>query len=159
MLTDRPLTTLASTVLLVVVVGCSGGAGGPASPTSPSPGATVSLATEWGDLVVQTHGYPVDFDRALASVAEGYAKGRRQIGSAIDQLRLDGYVLTVMPPDWELNGQHVRDGREIRMRAGVEAVLEHELQHLFAWELGRFTDCKVYQDHPAGFDLHCNRLL
>jgi hypothetical protein len=144
-------------VLALTVAGCSGGSGGPTSPTGPSEGPTAVLSTQWGEVVVETNGYPVDFDRALQSVIVGYDRGRSQVGSRIDGIRLDGYRLTVMPADWGLNGEHVRAAREIRMRAGVENVLEHELQHMFAWELDRFSDCKTYQDHTPGYDLLCRR--
>ncbi len=138
---------------------CSGGSGGPASPTDPGTGGpTAALSTQWGELVFQTNGHPVDFDRALQSVIEGYDKARQQIGPRADGFRLDGYRVTVMPASWELNGQHLRSSREIRMRAGVEGVLEHELQHVFAWELDRHNDCKTYQDHPGGYDLECRKL-
>lgn len=153
---------LAAVALLTLAFSaCSGGSGGPAgpsSPTGPAGGPAASLSTQWGELVFETNGYPVDFDRALGSIVQGYDKGRVQIGSDVDRLRLDGYRVTVMPPSWELNGQHVRSAREFRIRSGVEQVLEHELQHLFAWELDRYSDCKTFQDHPNGFDLHCRRL-
>lgn len=154
------LTALVLILPTLVFAACSGGSGGPTSPTDPSGGAgmTASLSTQWGVLEFQTNGHAVDFDRALRSVTQGYDKSRAQIGSQADGIRLDGYRVTVMPASWELNGQHLRSSREIRMRAGVENVLEHELQHLFAWELGRYGDCKTLQDHPGGFDLHCNPL-
>lgn len=138
---------------------CSGGSG-PSSPTDPGGDSTsvLTLPTSWGDVPVVTGGHEFDPGRALASIEEGYAKARAQVGTNIDGIRLDQYRITVMPEDWELNGQHLRDRREIRMRLGVENVLEHELQHFFAWELGRFSDCRTYQDHPNGFDLHCARL-
>lgn len=146
--------------LAVALAGCSGGSGSPTSPTEPAgPAASnLSLATRWGDLVVEANGYAVDLDRARASIERGYAKGRSQIGDEVDGMWLAGYCITVMPPDWELNGQHLRDRREIRIRAGTETVLAHELQHFFAWELGRFSDCRTYQDHPGGYDLLCNPL-
>jgi len=137
---------------------CSGGSGGSASPTAPSEGPAAVLSTQWGNVVIETGGFPVDFDKALDSVIDGYDRARSQIGSRADGFRLDGYTIRVMPPSWELNGQHLRGSREILMRAGVERVLAHELQHMFAWELGRFTDCKTYQDHPRGYDLLCRQL-
>lgn len=155
--TSRILPSL----LVLALAACSGGSGGSgglSSPTAPTLETASVLSTRWGDLPVQTNGYAVDLDRARASIEEGYAKARRQIGSEVDRLWLGGYRITVMPPQWERNGQHLRDAREIRIRAGVENVLEHELQHLFAWELGRFSDCRVLQDHPGGYDLHCNRV-
>jgi hypothetical protein len=165
-MTDNPRSLHAPAALcltLVLALGlaaCSGGSGGSSSPTDPGAGGpSASLSTQWGELVFQTQGHAVDFDRALQSVTEGYDKARAQIGARADGLRLDGYRVTVMPASWELNGQHLRSTREIRMRAGVENVLEHELQHLFAWELDRHNDCKTYQDHPGGFDLSCRKLL
>lgn len=155
--TSRILPSLLA-LTLAACSGGSGGSGGLSSPTAPAIETAPVLSTPWGDLAVETQGYAVDLGRALASIEEGYAKGRRQIGSEVDRLRLGSYRITVMPPHWELNGQHVRDAREIRIRAGVENVLEHELQHLFAWELGRFSECRVQQDHPGGYDLHCNRM-
>lgn len=157
---SAPIRRLGSLVLVLTLFAgaCSGGSGGSGSPTDPAGSSMASLSTQWGELAFRTNGYPVDFDRALGSLVQGYDKGRSQIGARVDQLRLDHYVVTVMPPDWGLNGQHVRDAREIRIRAGVEQVLEHELQHMFAWELGRFVDCKTLQDHPHGFDLNCKRL-
>lgn len=152
------LPGFAALVLALGLTACGGGSGGPASPTGPAEGPAAVLSTRWGDLVVQTNGHPVDFDKALGSVIEGYDRGRAQVGTRIDGIRLDGYRITVMPGDWGLNGEHVRGAREIRMRAGVERVLVHELQHLFAWELERFSDCKTYQDHPQGYDLLCRRL-
>lgn len=145
-------------VVLLSIAACSGGSGGPSSPTAPSVAATSVLSTQWGDLQVEANGYAFDLDRARSSIAAGYERGRRQMGGEIDQVWLSGYHVTVMPPDWELAGQHLRENREIRVRAGVENVLEHEVQHLFAWELGRFSDCRTYQDHAGGYDLHCGRL-
>jgi len=152
--------TLCLTLLLAPgLAACSGGSGGAASPTDPGTGGpAAALSTWWGELVFEAHGHPVDFDRALQSVIEGYDKARAQIGPRADGFRLDGYRVTVMPPTWELNGQHLRSSREIRMRAGVEDVLEHELQHVFAWELGRHSECRTYQDHPGGYDLACRKL-
>ncbi|HUF79469.1 MAG TPA: hypothetical protein VMR44_11195 [Thermoanaerobaculia bacterium] len=144
--------------LALTFAACSGGSGGSASPTGPSAGPVAVLSTQWGDVTVETNGYPVNFDKALDSVIEGYERARGQIGTRVDGMRLDGYRVVVMPPNWELNGQHLRSSREIRMRAGIERVLVHELQHLFAWELDRFSDCKTQQDHPEGYDLHCRRL-
>lgn len=158
---NKPFVPLSLTLVLVLALAaCSGGSGGPTSPTDPSGGAgmTASLSTQWGELVFETGGHPVDFDRALQSISEGYGKARAQVGSRADGFRLDGYRVRVMPASWELNGQHLRSSREIRMRAGVESVLEHELQHVFAWELERFGECKTYQDHRGGYDLHCNPL-
>ena len=156
----RILSCLLGLVLAMGATACSGGSGsgGPSSPTAPALEAAPMLSTQWGELTVQSNGYIVDLARARASIEEGYAKARRQIGSEADRMWLAGYRITVMPPDWHLNGQHLRDQREIRIRAGVENVLEHELQHLFAWELGRFSECRTYQDHPGGFDLLCNPL-
>lgn len=148
-------------LLLLVLAGCSGGSDGSSglsSPTAPTTASASVLSTQWGDLSIQANGYSIDLDRARASIQQGYDKGRRQIGSEIDQLWLAGYRITVMPPHWELNGQHLRDAREIRIRAGVENVLEHEIQHFFAWELGRFSECRTFQDHPGGFDLRCTRV-
>lgn len=158
MATNRTIATLAWVLLALGAGGCSGGSGGATSPTAPAGGPAVALATEWGELVVRTHGHPVDLDRAYASVVAGFDKGRSQIGPRVDRFRLDGYVVDVKPPDWGLAGEHVRDRREIRMRAGVEHVLEHEIQHFLAWELDRFAECKAYQDHAGGFDLHCRPL-
>lgn len=144
-------------LLAVPAVGCSGGSA--TSPTAPTgDGSVVSLATPWGTIPVQTGGLWCDPEEALASIEEGYEKARRQLGGAADAIRLDGYRIVIMPEDWHLNGEHVRDRRELRVRAGVERVLEHELQHLFAWELGRSGDCRTYQDHPGGFDLLCRPL-
>lgn len=157
----RRITPFALTLVLTfALAACSGGSGGPSSPTDPSGagGLTASLSTPWGVLEFDTQGHPVDFDRALRSVTGGFDKARAQIGSRADGFRVDGYRVKVMPASWELNGQHLRSSREIRMRAGVESVLEHELQHMFAWELDRFGDCKSYQDHPGGYDLHCDKL-
>lgn len=146
-------------VLVLAVAGCSGGsASTPTAPSGADSGPVMALSTSWGDITIDTQGRPVDVGRLLASIEDGYGKGRRQIGDEIDRFRLDSYRITVMPADWGLNGEHLRDRREIRMRTGVENVLEHELQHLFAWELGRFGDCRTYQDHPGGFDLTCRRL-
>jgi hypothetical protein len=145
-------------VLVLAIAGCSGGSGGASSPTAPSAGPVSVLSTQWGDLQVQANGYAVDLDRARASIAVGYEKGRRQMGPDIDRIWLSGYRITVMPSDWGLNGQHVRESRELRIRAGFENVLEHEVQHVFAWELGRYSDCRTYQDHAGGYDLHCGRL-
>ncbi len=146
--------------LTLAATGCSGGSS--SSPTDPGDGGgsgpVLALSTSWGDVTIDTGGHPFDPGRALASIEEGYEKARRQVGGAIDGVRLDAYRITIMPADWSLNGQHLRDRREIRMRVGVENVLEHELQHLFAWELDRFGDCRTYQDHPNGFDLHCQRI-
>lgn len=146
--------------LTFAAVACSGGSS--SSPTDPAGGGgggpVLALSTSWGDVTVDTGGHPFDPGRALASIEQGYGKARRQVGGEIDGVRLDAYRITIMPADWSLNGQHLRDQREIRMRVGVENVLEHELQHLFAWELGRFSECRTYQDHPDGFDLHCQRL-
>lgn len=149
------VTTLSLTLALAA---CSGGSGGPASPTDPGGGPAASLSTQWGELVFESNGHAVDFDRALQSVIEGYDKARSQVGPRADGFRLDGYRVTVMPASWELNGQHLRSSREIRMRVGVENVLEHELQHVFAWELDRFSECRTYQDHSGGYDLHCNKV-
>lgn len=163
-MTYETFRTISMAALLIVVIGplaaCSGGSGsGPSSPTAAGAESLVAtLSTPWGDLEIQTNGHPVDFDRAHDAVVRGYEQGREQVGGRIDGFRLDGYKLVVMPGDWGLNGQHVRASREIRMRAGVEQVVRHELQHFFAWELGRFDDCKVLQDHPGGFDLHCRPL-
>lgn len=156
-LSRRSFHVLATFVLALTLAACSGGSGSSASPSDPSGSSMVVLSTSWGDLAIQTHGHPVDLDRALRSVNEGYSKGRSQVGSRVDGFRLDGYLVTVMPASWELNGQHLRSSREIRMRAGKEGVLEHELQHVFAWELERFADCRTYQDHPGGYDLNCGR--
>jgi hypothetical protein len=156
--TRRFLPLVLALSLTLTSAACSGGSGGPTSPTGPSDGPTAVLSTQWGQVVVETNGFPVDFDKALGCVIEGYERGRAQVGSKVDAIRLDGYRITVMPSDWGLNGEHVRAAREIRMRAGVERVLVHELQHMFAWELDRFNDCKTYQDHPQGYDLLCRRL-
>lgn len=156
---QRAVPLFSTLILTLALAACSGGSGGSSSPTDPGPGApSASLSTQWGELVFQTQGHAVDFDRALRSVTEGYDRARAQIGVRADGLRLDGYRVTVMPASWELNGQHLRSTREIRMRAGVENVLEHELQHVFAWELDRHNDCKTYQDHEGGYDLHCRQL-
>lgn len=165
MCSDRQYEAPSSFVVLLVlgsalVLGACSGGSGPGSPTDPGgdPTSVLTLSTSWGDVAVATGGHAFDPGRALASIEEGYAKARDQVGERVDGIRLDPYRITIMPADWELNGQHLRDRREIRMRVGVENVLEHELQHFFAWELGRFSDCRTYQDHPNGFDLHCARL-
>lgn len=163
-MTLKTIRTIPMTALLMVwiipLAACSGGSG--SSPTSPTAAGAesmvASLSTPWGEIEVQTNGHPVDFDRVYDSVVAGYDQGRSQVGDRVDGFRLDGYRLVVMPSDWGLNGQHLRGSREIRMRAGVERVMRHELQHLFAWELGRFDQCKTLQDHPGGYDLHCNPL-
>lgn len=156
---QRVATLCLPLILALGLAACSGGSGGSASPTDPgAAGPTAALSTQWGQLVFETNGHPVDFDRALQSVIEGYDKARSQIGPRADGFRLDGYRVRVMPSTWELNGEHLRSSREIRMRAGVERVLKHELQHMFAWELDRHNDCKTYQDHPGGFDLECRKL-
>ncbi len=154
---------LAALLLPVVLVACGGGSGGsgPASPTDPAQSATLGLSTDWGSVTVETNGLPFDAGAARAAIAAGYAKGRAQIGDHVDRLRLDGYRIVVMPADWANGsryGEHLRAEREIRMRVGVEAVLTHELQHMFAWELGRFDDCEVRQDHAHGYDLLCGPL-
>ena len=159
----RPALAAALSLVLTLsfAVGCSGGSSSASSPTDPAgaPGNLVlSLSTSWGEIPVQTQGHAFDPNRALRSIEEGYEKARRQVGDRIDTIQLDQYRITIMPADWNLNGEHLRDRREIRMRVGIEGVLEHELQHLFAWELGRFGDCRTLQDHPNGFDLHCGRL-
>lgn len=155
--TFRVVHTLCFAALLVLAIGCSGG-GGAQSPTAPQGGPVLELATSQGTFTVFTNGHPFDPDAVVAAVDRGYAKARRQIGGTADSLRFDGYSLVVMPSSWDLNGQHVRDQREIRMRAGIERVVSHELQHFFAWELGRHHDCRVLQDHPNGYDLHCHRI-
>lgn len=154
----RILGTLSIAALLALTAACSGGGGGAQSPTAPQSGPVMELSTSQGTFTVFTNGHPFDPDAVGAAVDRGYAKARRQIGGTADALRFDGYTLVVMPSSWDLNGQHVRDLREIRMRAGIERVVSHELQHLFAWELGRHRDCRVLQDHPNGYDLHCDRL-
>jgi hypothetical protein len=158
----RTLRLVLPIFVVLAVAACSGGSGGSsASPTDPAGGASVSvltLSTSWGDVAVQTNGHPFDAGRALAAIERGYAKGRGQVGDEIDGCRLDEYHITIMPEDWNLNGQHLRDTREIRMRVGIENVLAHEVQHMFAWDLDRFSDCRTYQDHPAGYDLVCQRL-
>lgn len=150
----------ATLALAFALTSCSGGSS--SSPTDPGDGGgsgpVLALSTSWGDVTIDTGGHPFDPGRALASIEYGYEKGRRQVGGAIDGVRLDAYRITIMPADWNLNGEHLRDRREIRMRVGIENVLEHELQHLFAWELDRPGDCRTYQDHPNGYDLHCQRL-
>lgn len=152
--------SLAILALVFALTGCSGGSS--SSPTDPGDGGgsgpVLALSTSWGDVTVDTGGQPFDPGRALASIEDGYAKARRQVGGEVDGIRIDSYRITIMPADWNLNGQHLRDRREIRMRVGIENVLEHELQHLFAWELGRHSECRTYQDHPNGFDLHCARI-
>lgn len=154
---SRSLTIL---TLVFALTGCSGGSS--SSPTDPGDGGgagpVLALSTSWGDVTVDTGGHPFDPGRALASIEEGYGKARRQVGGEVDGIRIDSYRITIMPADWNLNGEHLRDRREIRMRVGIENVLEHELQHLFAWELGRHSECRTYQDHPNGFDLHCARI-
>lgn len=155
---QRAVPLFSTLILTLALAACSGGSGGSSSPTDPSGSPAATLSTQWGELVFETNGQAVSFDRALHSVTEGYDKARAQIGPRADGIRLDGYQVTVMPASWELNGQHLRSSREIRMRAGVENVLEHELQHVFAWELDRFADCKTYQDHPGGYDLNCGKL-
>lgn len=158
----RPSYLAVLALLPLVLVACGGGSGGgPATPTDPGPGTTLSLSTDWGDVTVYTNGLPFDPSAARTAIAAGYEKGRAQIGDHVDRFRLDGYHIAVMPADWangSLYGQHLRAQREIRMRTGVERVLTHELQHVFAWDLGRFDDCKVYQDHPHGYDLLCGPL-
>ena len=154
----RIFGTLWIGALLVLTAACSGGGGGAQSPTAPTSGPVMELVTSQGTFTVFTNGHPFDPDAVVAAVDRGYAKAREQIGGTAGALRFDGYTLVVMPSSWDLNGQHVRDQREIRMRAGIERVVAHELQHFFAWELGRHRDCRVLQDHPNGYDLHCDRL-
>ncbi|MFW6012369.1 MAG: hypothetical protein ACOC92_01525 [bacterium] len=149
------LTILALAVVLSFGWSCGGGS---SSPTAPAGGPAFEITTAQGTFVVHPNGEPVDVEAVKAAVERGYEKAGRQIGARVDELRFDGYRLIVMPPDWELNGEHRRNRQEIRMRSGVERVVAHELQHLFAWELGRPHDCKVLQDHPGGYDLHCARL-
>jgi len=155
---------LAILFLPVVLLGCGGGGsggGGPVGPTDPMQSSVLELSTDWGNLTIYPNGHPFDADKALAAIVAGYAKGREQIGGEVDGFRLDGYHVMVMPEDWangSLCGQHLRAEREIRIRVGVEQVLTHELQHMFAWDLNRFDDCKVLQDHAHGYDLHCLRL-
>lgn len=157
----RGISSIAFSLFLILAAGACSGGSGAGSPTDPGGGGSTSvltLSTSWGDVAIVTDGHPFDPGRALASIEHGYAKAREQIGDEVDRYRIDQYRITVMPADWELNGQHLRDRREIRVRAGIENVLEHELQHFFAWELDRFSDCRTYQDHPQGFDLHCSRI-
>ncbi len=154
---------VAALLLPVVLVACGGGSGGggPVSPTDPTDTSVLELSTDWGNVTIYPNGQTFDADAAVAAIAAGYEKGREQIGGHVDDLRLDGYHILVMPADWangSLYGQHLRDQREIRIRVGVERVLTHELQHMFAWDLDRFDDCKVLQDHAHGYDLHCARL-
>lgn len=156
----RPVRPLIVAVALVALVagGCSGGSGASASPTVPDAPTSFQLNTQWGSVAVLTNGHEVDLDRALASLEAGYAKARRQIGDEADRISLAGYRIEVMPESWELNGEHLRSERKILMRAGIEHVLEHELQHLFAWELSRPSTCRTYQDHAGGYDLHCRKI-
>lgn len=151
---------LPALALCVATLGCGGsGSGSMTSPTDPSGvEAIYELSTAYGAFVVVTNGHPVDLDAVAAAVERGYGKARDQVGGLADRMRFNGYRLVVMPRDWELYGQHLRDRREIRMRVGVERVVAHELQHFFAWELERHAACRELQDHPGGYDLHCDHL-
>jgi hypothetical protein len=153
---SRTAGRLLIAALLVLAVSCGGS--GSQTPAAPQSGPVLDLVTSYGTFTVYTNGHPINPDKVADAVARGYRKARSQIGASADSMRFDGYSLVVMPSSWGLNGRHVRDRREIRMREGVELVVAHELQHFFAWELGRNQDCRVLQDHPQGYDLHCNRL-
>ncbi len=152
------LALLAPMTVLATACGGGGGGGGPAGPTDPTASSLASLSTSQGSLTVQTNGFEVDFQAIDRAIARGYEKARDQIGDRADDLRFDGYTLQVMPSSWELAGQHLRETRTIRMRVGEERVIAHELQHVFAWDLNRFDECKVLQDHAHGYDLNCARL-
>lgn len=156
--TPRSLILAAALFLLTVAAGCSGGSGASAGPTAPGAPEMLRLDTRWGSVAVVPNGHDVDLHRALASLEAGYEKARQQIGERADELSIAGYRIEVMPESWDLNGEHLRDQRKILMRAGVEHVLEHELQHLFAWELSRPSTCRTYQDHAGGYDLHCRKI-
>lgn len=151
----RQVTILSLAFVLSFAWSCGGGS---SSPTAPAGGPGFDITTAQGTFLVHPNGEAVDVEAVRAAVERGYRQAERQIGARAYELRFDGYRLAVMPPDWEHNGEHRRDLREIRMRSGVERVVAHELQHLFAWELERFHDCKVLQDHPGGYDLHCEPL-
>lgn len=152
----RPLRAMLPTVAFILTVGCSGESS--LGPTAVNDGPMTELSTMHGSLVVDQNGQSVDFGALDAAIESGYQKARAQIGPVADQLRVDGYRIVIMPPSWDLSGEHVRSRREFRVRAGVERVLTHELQHFLAWELGRFSDCRTLQDHASGYDLNCHRL-
>lgn len=150
----RPGLTLLSFILLAAVA-CSGSS---SSPTEPMSGESV-LSTPYGTARVITNGCPFDPAAAVEAVEAGYAQARAQIGNEADLIGFDGAVVLLHPGTFDgAVGRYSPRQDEIEVAQGIERVLRHELQHRFCYRLGLPRDCCFYQDHPGGYDLHCNRL-
>jgi len=149
-----PFIAILSMILLAAVA-CSGSS---SSPTEPTSGESV-LSTPHGAARVVTNGCAFDPAAAVDAVEAGYAQARAQIGNEADLMSFDGVVVLLHPGPFDgAVGRYSPREDEIEVAQGVERVLRHELQHRFCYHLGLPRDCCFYQDHPGGYDLHCNRL-
>lgn len=149
------LLLLALAIAGVFLASCHG------SPTEPQ-GVVLTMQTHWGPVTVVTNGYSFNEFEAQMALVRGYDRARAQIGPAADAIRLDGLRVSVQGPAWSDSlravGVYVADDDEIGMLEGVERVLDHEVQHRFAYKLGKRGECFRLQDHSPGYDLHCGRM-
>ncbi len=97
---------------------------------------------------------------ARSAINEGVDRGIRQV-PRVAQLGRIAWEIYSMPESWDCDcvGYVDLGHKKIYMREGYERVLEHEIQHILAFKLGRSRECVALQDHPGGFDLMCRRIL
>jgi hypothetical protein len=150
----RPAAAVVLGLGLLAVVACSGAS----SPTEPANFDTV-LSTPYGSARVVANGCAFDLAAARDAVEAGYAQARSQIGREADLMSFDGVVIIMHPGPFDgAVGRYSPKHDHIEVAEGVERVLRHELQHRFCYMRGESRDCCFYQDHPNGYDLHCNRI-
>ena len=162
---QRPSKALAACVFLTILGSCSGSGSSPTEPASPAAPVVAnathrSVATQWGNLQLNTGDCSeVDLDQIVASIDEGYARARRQVGSVVDSIRLDGLIMTgyqdLSCGGIASYGCYFFAQDVVRFRCGSENVINHELQHRFCDRLSNPCDC-TQTDHPGGNDLSCS---
>jgi hypothetical protein len=151
----NPTLRLVSALALTATFAACSGSGGGKSPSAAS-GPQATIATAYGTVTIYTNGHAFDPTRAVAAIEAGYDRARQQVGSRVDNVRVDGMGISVQPGVFRgAVGQYHTDRDLVEVAQGVENVLTHELQHRFCHKLGRSGDCCTYQDHSGGFDLQC----
>jgi len=125
------------------------------SPTAPD--GQVQLSTAYGLVSVWSDGSTYNLDTIKNSLERGQ---RRALAQRIDVPNLNGLTVAIYRKQvWagvDSVGAYNESEDVVMVLAGVEEVVDHELQHRAAWKLGHHGPCFTLQDHSPGYRLDCS---
>lgn len=147
-------------LLALLLVACSSRGGSTRDAVRDLRGVPAVVNTSYGQVTVWQGSYDgqssptlniADVVHALES-GYRYAQTRTSEPSKVTAISLDGLTVALCFP----NVDHYEPETETMYVSSAQTA-RHELQHFMAHRLGCVGDCCIYNDHPDGYDLDCER--